>query len=356
MARIDQLLESMKNQRGSVLHVGVGTKPRIRVAGVLRELDNAPSLSNDEVEQMVREIAGAALPAGTDADGPGAWTGHGSHATLDFAYDVDHVGRFRVHCYQRHDGSAVVLRAAPDMLTSDELGLPSSVQRLAHLLRGLVIVAGPTGGGKSTTLAAIVDEINNNRVKHVVTVESPIEFVHNDCRSTFSQREVGEHTRDLASGLRAAMRMSPDVLVAGELRDADAADAAFAAAEAGILVLTTVSANGVVRALERLLQVYPEDRQPQARNHLGEVLGGVVSQLLLPSVDGLSRCLAAEVLVRSRSVAAAVRDGDFSALEPIMQRTESMQTMDDALEQLVKRRRISSDAAYDHARDKTRFE
>ena len=343
MARIDNLLAMMVEQRGSALHIGANEFPRARVGGALHVLDGTEAQSGDDVRALLREIAGA-----------DSWARYETHDAIDFAYYVESIGRFRVHCYHRAGGPAAVVRTTLDLLSGQTLELPATVRRMAHLARGLVIICGPTGAGKSTTLNAIVDEINANHVKHIISIESPIELVHRERQSFFSQREVGEHCMSQHHALRAAMRQTPDVILVESLDSAEAAEAALAAADAGVLVLTTITANGVSRALQRFVGLYSEERQKQAHSRLADNLTGAVSLLLLPSQDdGL--CLAAEVLLRARGVPSAIREGDFDQLHECMRLSDHMQTMDDALHKLLTDRRIRTIDAYDHARDKSRF-
>ena len=345
MAKLDTLLKRMAQQQASALHLGANARPRVRLQGALRELDGTLPMTTQEVDELLFEIAGDA-----------AWQTFTTRFSLDFSYELDDGERFRVHCFHRRGGSAAVIRSAPSVQAGDALGLPASAQRLAHMARGLVIVAGPPGSGKSTTLAALLAEIGSKHVKHVVTIEEPVEFVHDARRSSFSQREVGTHCHDQLAGLRAALHQSPDAIMTSEPRSMAAADAVLDAAEAGVLVLMEITANGAVRALEKLIGVFEPDRQAAARRRIAEVFSGVLSQLLLPTVDGRERCLAVEVVRRSRSIPVLIREGDLSGLDTLVRRSEQMQTMDDSLKALVGRKRISVADAHDYARDKSRFE
>lgn len=344
MAKIDALLEHMLEHQGSALHIGSQARPRMRQLGALRELDGTLPMAAEEVTSMLQEVAGEA-----------AWDSYLNHFCLDFSYALEDGTRFRVHCFHRRGGPAAVIRASSSIQSGDELGLPAMALRLAHATRGLVLVAGPPGSGKSTTIAALLAELGDTHAKHVITIEHPVELVHDPRMSSFSQREVGTHCHGQREALQAALLQSPDAIMMAEPQTPDAAHAALDAAEAGILVVMEMMANGAARALERLIGIFAVERQAAARRRVAEVFAGVISQLLLSTVDGRERCLAVELVLRSRSVPVLIRDGDLSGLESLVRRSEQMQTMDDALKALVTRRRISMSTAHDHARDKSRF-
>ncbi len=344
MAKIDALLRQMLRLKGAALHIGAGARPRLRQAGALRELDGTLPMTAEEVTALLQEVAAEA-----------AWESYATHYRLDFSHALDDGARFRVHCYHRRGGPAAVIRAASSIQSGAQLGLPAMALRLAHASRGLVLVAGPPGAGKSTTIAALLAELGDKHAKHVITIEDPVELVHDPRMSSFSQREVGTHCHSQREALQAALWQSPDAIMMAEPQSAAAADAALHAAEAGILVVMEIAANGAARALERLIGMFELERRPAARRRIAAVFAGLISQLLLPTQDGRERCLAVELVLRSRSVPLLIRDGDLHGLESLVRRSEQMQTMDDALEALVTRRRISVATAHDHARDKSRF-
>ncbi len=341
MGSIEALVRTLKDQGGSALHLCASAPPRLRVKGRLLGL-SASGPSEEELGAWVRASVGAAvwqrLVGGEAADFPCVVNGD----------------RYRARCFRRLGGMALVLRTTAMLSGFAELGLPSTVERLAHLRRGFVLVAGPTGAGKSTTAAALLRELENGRPKHVVTVESPVEVTYALEQTTISQREVGTHTESFAAGIASALRQSPDVVFVSDFPDGRTLELAFEAAAAGTLVIGTLRASGVVRALEHLLGRAP-GRRRATLNALAEHLSAVVSLLRLQSADGRDHCVAAEILLRNRGTVAALREDELAALPQIMARADTMQTMDEALAALLEARRITLEDAYDHARDKQRF-
>jgi twitching motility protein PilT len=267
------------------------------------------------------------------------------------------VARFRVNYFLQGNGIGAVFRMIPEEIKPlHELNMPRAVEQFAHLRSGLVLVTGPTGSGKSTTLASIVNAINETYQKHVVTIEDPIEFVHPNKRCIFSQREVGTHTKSFESALRAAIRQNPDVILVGEMRGREV-ELALSAAEMGALVFGTLHTNSAAKTIDRLIDIFPIDQQDQIRMSLSEALSGVLSQLLIPSLDG-GRAAAIEILVKTTALPNIIREGNTSQLVTVMQggKALGMQTMDDALEQLVKERVIGAREAMLRTQDKGRFE
>jgi twitching motility protein PilT len=348
MGRLDAMLTSLREQNGSDLHLAAGQPPRMRRKGSLDPIEGAAPLADPAVRALLAEIAS-----------PEQWQAFEQQHDLDFAYGLEGVGRFRVNYFVQENGAGAVFRLIPEEIqTLDDLGMPDAIRGFAHLDRGLVLVTGPTGSGKSTTLAAIIDEINRSLTKHVLTIEDPVEFVHPNKRCVFSHREVGVHTRGFAPALRAALREDADVILVGEMRDYDTISLAVTAAEMGSLVFGTLHTNGAAKTIDRVIDAYPADEQPQARLSLSESLAGVVSQQLLRTADGKGRCAANEILLRTPGLANVIREGNTPMLLNIIQsgKAQGMQTMDDALLALVQAGRIRPEDAYFKATEKARFE
>jgi twitching motility protein PilT len=347
MARIDTFLRHVKDNRGSDLHLVAGIEPRIRARGQLAVVEGASELGDAELRALMREITSEAQ-----------WREYEQNLELDFAYGIAGVGRFRANYFNQAGGAGAVFRLIPEQIaTLKELSMPPAIERFAHLRNGLVLVTGPTGSGKSTTLAAIIDAINDKYDKHIITIEDPIEFVHQSKLALFSQREVGTHTKSFAAALRAAMRENPDVILVGELRGPEV-ELAITAAEMGALVFGTLHTNSAAKTVDRLIDIFPTDRQEQIRISLAEALAGVVSQLLIPSADGRSRVAALEVLVKTSALPNIIREGNTPQLLTVIQggKQHGMQSMDEALEALVRQGKIRPKDAYQRALDKVHFE
>jgi twitching motility protein PilT len=348
MPQIDALLERMEALQSSDLHLKVDMRPRYRIHGALEEASDLPVLGKDLLERLTAEIL-------SDEQKQQLANNHG----LDFAYGNPKLGRFRCNFFQDHWGRAAVFRRIPSKVPSlAELGLPRTVERFAHLKRGLVLITGATGAGKSSTLAALVDLINGNYRKHIITLEDPIEFLHPIKRSIIHQRGVHYDIKDFGSGIVAALRESPDVLVIGEMRDLESIRQALTAAEVGVLVFATLHTNNAAGSIDRIIDVFPPDEQPQVRVQLAQSLAGVVSQALLRRRLGTGRVPAAEVLVGNTAVSNIVREGRTQDLVSVLQggKSQGMQTMDDALEQLVQQGMVDASEACLHANNKPRFE
>jgi twitching motility protein PilT len=347
MAQLDRFLHHIKQSRGSDLHLIAGLEPRMRAHGMLETIEGAPPIPDAELRTLMREITSEAQ-----------WRAYEDQLELDFAYAITGVGRFRANYFYQSTGAAAVFRLIPEQVASlRDLDMPKAIERLAHLRSGLVLVTGPTGSGKSTTLASIINEINENYDKHILTIEDPIEFVHENKVSMFSQREVGTHTKSFASALRAAMRENPDVILVGELRGPET-ELAILAAEMGSLVFGTLHTNSAAKTIDRLIDIFPTDQQEQIRISLAEALAGVVSQLLVPTADGRGRVAALEILTRTSGLPNIIREGNTPQLLNIIQggKQYGMQTMDEALEQLVKQGKVRPKDAYQRAADKAYFE
>jgi twitching motility protein PilT len=277
---------------------------------------------------------------------------------LDFAYEIPDVARFRVNLLRQHRGVGAVFRLLPSRFrTLDELGLPQVVYSLARLEQGLVLVTGPTGSGKSTTLAAIIDHINEESDKHIVTIEDPLEFIHPSKKSLVTQREVGVHTTSFAAALRAVLREDPDIILLGELRDLETISLAITAAETGHLVFGTLHTRTAASTVDRLIDVFPPDQQGQIRTMLAETLKGVVAQQLLIRADGQGRVIAAEILVGTTALANLIREGKTYQIPSLIQtgRREGMQTMDQAILELLRSKQITPQEAYRKAIDKETY-
>jgi twitching motility protein PilT len=347
MARLDHYLTHLKQTGGSDLHLIAGLEPRTRTRGALLAIEGTAAIDDADLRAMMREIT-------TEAQ----WREYEEDLELDFAYAISGVGRFRANYFYQSSGGAAVFRLIPEEVsTLADLSMPKAIERLAHLRSGLVLVTGPTGSGKSTTLAAIINEINENYDKHILTIEDPIEFVHQNKMSIFSQREVGTHTKSFASALRAAMRENPDVILVGELRGPET-ELAILAAEMGSLVFGTLHTNSAAKTIDRLIDIFPTDQQEQIRISLAEALAGVVSQLLVPTADGRGRVAALEILNKTSGLPNIIREGNTPQLLTVIQggKAQGMQTMDEALEQMVRQGKVRAKDAYQRATDKAYFE
>jgi twitching motility protein PilT len=348
MARIDELFHYLQDHKGSDLHLAAGLGPRIRVHGTLEPVEGWPVLSHPDLLDLLRELA-------SDAQ----WAEYSGCGDLDFAYGLEGVARFRANFLRQENGCGAVFRIIPEKIVPlEELNLPKAIDGLAHLQQGLVLVTGPTGSGKSTTLAAIIDKINSTYQKHIVTIEDPVEFVHQNKLSVFSQREVGADTDSFGTALRAAIRQDADVILVGEMRDLETIGLAVTAAEMGALVFGTLHTNGAANTIDRLIDAFPADEQAQIRTTLAESVAGIVSQLLLRTADGQGRCAVNEILLKTPGLANVIREGNTPMIISIIQsgRNQGMQLMDDALMALVEQKRISPHEAYMKASNKAKFE
>lgn len=343
MPAIDRYLSLMLENKGSDLHLSSGRPALVRVNGELVAFDAA--LSAAEVKRILDEI----VPTHTrELAGDGG--------DLDFAYDLPaRSSRFRVNAFEQERGPGAVFRIIPTRIpTPADLGLPPAVTRFATQKHGLVLVTGPTGSGKSTTLAAIIDMINGSRAGHVLTIEDPIEFVHENKNCMVTQREIGAHAPSFSAALRVAIRQDPDVILVGEMRDLETISLALTAAETGALVFGTLHTNSATKTIDRLIDVFPEQEQEMARAMLAGSLKGIISQQLLRTADGKGRCAALEVLVVNFGVANLIREGRTFQLPSLMQaaKGEGMQTLEQALADLVEKRKITKESAYGAALNK----
>ena len=345
MAQIDVWLEQALACGASDLHLQAGMPPLIRVHGRLQILSEADSLDGYETALLAILTESQRQLFETRSD-------------LDFAYEIPEVGRFRVNLLRQYKGVGAVFRLLPSRIhTLEELGLPSVVYALARLEQGLVLVTGPTGSGKSTTLAAIIDHINQESDKHIVTIEDPLEFIHPSKKSLVTQREVGSHTMSFATALRAVFREDPDIILLGELRDLESISLAITAAETGHLVFGTLHTRTAASTVDRLIDVFPADQQAQIRIMLADTLRGVIAQQLLVRVEGQGRVLAVEILVGTAALANMIREGKTYQIPSLIQtgRRDSMQTMDQAILELLRRKQITPQEAYRKAIDKETY-
>ncbi len=346
MAAIDPLLRELVQKGGSDLHLVSGRVPLIRMHGELENLRDTV-LTPDALDGMIGEIAG---------EGAARFRSTGDH---DFAYALPGFARFRANLFRHQNGPAAVFRVIPEKIrTLEQLACPPAIAALAEKTQGLVLVTGPTGSGKSTTLAAIINAINENSTRHIVTIEDPIEFVHARKKCVFSQREVHAHTKGFGPALRAAMREDPDVVLVGEMRDRETIGLALDAAERGVLVFGTLHTNSAARTIDRIVDAFPEDEQAQARSSLAESLAAVVAQLLLRTADGKSRVAIHEILLKSSALVSCIREGNTPMIANILQagKKEGMQTMDDSLMTFVQSGKVGAEEAFAVAADKKRFE
>jgi twitching motility protein PilT len=348
MARLHELFRYAQDHAASDLHLVAGLEPRVRRRGHLEAVPNWPPLSDGELRAILREIVSGEQ-----------WQSFSTEGDLDFAYGLPGVARFRGNYLLQEFGASAVFRAIPQEITPlDQLNVAPAIERLADLQRGLVLVTGPTGSGKSTTLAAIIDRINRTHRKHVVTIEDPVEFVHQNRECVFSQREVGTDTDSFSGGLRGALREDADVILVGEMRDLETIALAITAAEMGTLVFGTLHTNGTANTIDRLIDAFPSDQQAQVRITLSESLSAVVSQLLLPTADGKGRVAVNEILLKTTGLPNVIREGNTPMIRSLIQggRSEGMQLMDDALAALVERGVVTGRDAYLKATEKSRFE
>jgi len=337
------LLHEMVDRNASDLHVTVGERPKLRVDGALVDAAFPRRMTAEDTLAL----------AGGILDEPQRRRYEAEHE-LDFSFDVPRLSRFRGNVYAQRGCVAMVFRRIPhDVPSVQALGLPRVVNKLAERPRGLVLVTGPTGSGKSTTLAAMVDKINKERRGHILTVEDPIEFVHRHQNSIVNQREVGDDTRSFAAALKYALRQDPDVILVGEMRDLETISAALSIAETGHLVFATLHTNSAAEAVNRIIDAFPAQQQAQVRTQLSFVLEGVVVQTLVPRARGGGRVAAVEVLVCTPAVRTVIRDEKTHQIYSLLQagRKHGMQTMNDALQTLYVKGEVTLEEALGHSSD-----
>jgi len=346
MARIYAYLKHLREVGGSDLHLSAGRPPMLRAHGHVSEIEGRPVLSDAALRALLREVV-------NDKQ----WQRFERDRDLDFATSIPGVARFRGNYFVQEHGVGAVFRMVPDKIISiDQLGVPPVVHTLADLESGMVLVTGPTGSGKSTTLAAIVDLINNKHARHIVTIEDPVEFVHQNKKSVLSHREVGTDSDGFAPALRAALRQDADVVMVGEMRDLTTIALAVEAASMGVLVFGTLHTSSAAKTVDRIIDSFPRDRQDQARGALADSLAAVVAQLLVRRKEG-GRVGAHEILIRTPGLSGAIREGNTAMINSIIGggKSQGMQTMDSALLALVETGVIDGHEAYLKAADKKAF-
>ena len=346
MAQIDAFFKLMHEQGASDLHLISGQQPILRIRGELERV-KYKVMENDGLKAMLYEIAPENKVKTFEETGD-----------VDFAYEIPGLARYRANFFEQKYGVGAVFREIPsDILTCEQLGLPPVVKRLATLPRGLVLVTGPTGSGKSTTLAAIVHEANTTRREHILTVEDPIEFVHKSDKAVVNHREVGIHTKSFTAALRGALREDPDIILVGEMRDLETISLAIEAASTGHLVFGTLHTSSAAKTVDRVIEVFPVSQQEQIRNTLSDGLRAVVAQTLFKRRDKIGRVAALEIMIANPAVRNLIREGKTFQIPSMLQtgKKYGMQTLDDAIMNLLKKKIISADDAYTKANEKQLF-
>ena len=346
MPRIDSLFREMPERDASDLHIIVGRPPVFRISGEMVQSEK-DVLTPAAAKELLYEILTPAHRQRIE-----------ENLDLDFAYEIEGLARFRANILHQQRGIGGVFRLIPSkILTLTDLGMPDIVRKLSEFTGGLILVTGPTGSGKSTTLAAMVNHINETRDAHILTVEDPIEFIHEPKRCLITQREVGAHTMDFSSALRVAGRQDPDIILVGEMRDLETISLAMTAAACGLLVFGTLHTNSAIKTVDRLIDAYPSDEQNQVRAMLADCLRGVVAQQLVKTSEG-KRCAAVEVLLGGKALASIIREGKTSMISSYMQSGmgQGMQTMDQSLMTLVQAGKIKPEDAALKAMDRSVFE
>lgn len=346
MAKIDAFFKLMNDQGASDLHLVSGQPPALRLRGEIERI-KYKTLDNDELKFMLYEIAPEDKVKVFEETGD-----------VDFGYEIPGLARYRANFFMQKYGCAAVFREIPStILTADQLGLPPVVSKLAGLPRGLVLVTGPTGSGKSTTLAAVVDEANRSRKDHILTIEDPIEFVHQSQGCIVNHREVGQHTKTFTAALRGALREDPDIILVGEMRDLETISLAVEAASTGHLVFGTLHTTSAAKTVDRVIEVFPETAQAQIRSTLADGIRAVVAQNLFKRVDKKGRVAALEILIATPAVRNLVRENKTFQLGSMMQtgKKYGMQILDDAIMDLLTKKWVSPEDAYAKANEKSRF-
>jgi twitching motility protein PilT len=346
MAQIDQFLRVLVEQGGSDLHLTTGSPPVMRVHGHMQRI-KFRELTPKDMETLVYEIMEE------------EWRARFLDVLdFDFAYEIKELARFRVNVFWQRKGLGAVLRTIPSkILTAQQLGLSDAVLRFCMLTKGLVLVTGPTGSGKSTTLAAMVDHINDTRADHILTIEDPIEFTHPNKKCLVNQREIGSNTRSFANALRAALREDPDVILVGEMRDRETIELGITAAETGHLVFGTLHTNSAPKTVDRIIDVFPADQQDQIRAMLAESLKGVVSQVLLRRKGGKGRAAAQEIMVGTSAISNLIRENKIHQIPSMIQtgKKDGMQLLDQHILEFLMSDQVDAEEAYMKANNKTAF-
>ena len=345
--KIEQLLEICVQTKASDLHLQVGLQPILRIDGVLRPIQNFPAITQQDAERLIFSTMDSVQQQTLMKD-----------KELDYSFAFGSLGRFRVNAFQERGDLAATLRLIPDkILSCQELGLPAVVEGFTDYPRGLVLVTGPTGSGKSTTLAALLEKINQEKPVHILTIEDPIEFVYESKRAVVAQREVHYDTYSFSRALKSALRQDPDVVLIGEMRDLETIQAAITTAETGHLVFATLHTNSAAQSVDRIVDVFPAHQQAQVRLQLASVLQAVCAQRLIPKIGG-GRVAAAEIMLTNPAIKALIRDGKSHQIDTAIQTgvAQGMQTMDRTLVKLVQSGIITHDDARDYAVDLTEFD
>ena len=346
MAKIDAFFKLMHEQGASDLHLVSGLPPALRIRGDMERI-KYKVLENDELKAMLYEIAPEAKIKQFEETGD-----------IDFGYEIPGVARYRSNFFMQKNGCAAVFRQIPEeIMTAEQLGLPNVISKLASLPRGLVLVTGPTGSGKSTTLAAIVDVANRTRKDHIITVEDPIEFVHQSQGCIVNHREVGIHTKSFSAALRGALREDPDIILVGEMRDLETISLAIEAASTGHLVFGTLHTMSAPKTIDRIIEVFPATEQAQIRSTLSDGIRAVISQVLFKRIDKKALCVALEILIATPAARNLIREGKTHQIPSVIQtgKKYGMMLLDDAIMELYEKGWISADDAYLKANDKARF-
>ena len=343
--KIDRFLRLMNDRGASDFHLTVGRPPMVRASGSIETI-RYRMISERDFSELLEPVTP-----------PSLWQTFVETGDVDYSYEIPGLARYRVNLFRQQRGAGAVFRVIPTkIMTIDQLGLPEQVRRLAQIRNGLVLVTGPTGSGKSTTLAAIIDLINETRSLHIITIEDPIEFVHPNKKCLVHQREIGTHAKSFAEALKAAGREDPDLILVGEMRDLDTISMALSAAERGTLVFGTLHTNNAAKTMDRIISVFPSGEQEGIRNVLGETIRAVVAQQLIPQVGG-GRVAALEILFSSPAIGNMIREGKTPQITSAIQTgvREGMIDMDTSIRRLYEAKRISARAAYDKAIDKEAF-
>ena len=350
MAQIDAFFKLMNDQGASDLHLAAGKQPALRIRGELERV-KYKEMDDDGLKTMLYEIAPEHKVKVFEETGD-----------VDFAYEIPGLARYRANFFRQKDGVGAVFREIPDkILTCEELGLPSVIRQLATLPRGLILVTGPTGSGKSTTLAAIIDEANKTRKDHIITVEDPIEFVHVSQKAVINHREVGIHTKSFSAALRGALREDPDIILVGEMRDLETIELAIEASSTGHLVFSTLHTSSAAKTVDRMIDVFPTEQQEQIRSTLSDGLRAVVCQGLFRRRDQkgntLGRVAALEIMIATPAVRNLIRERKTFQIPSAIQtgKKYGMQSLDDAIMDHLTKKRISAEEAYAKCNDKNKF-
>ncbi|MBI1842812.1 MAG: type IV pilus twitching motility protein PilT [Verrucomicrobia bacterium] len=351
MAKIDAFFNLMMEQKASDLHLSSGNPPILRINGELERVDYPP-LESDTLKALLYEITPEYKVKIFEETGD-----------VDFGYEIANISRFRANFFNQKNGVAAVFRQIPNKVLSFEdfekfdAPLPAVLKKFAMLHRGLVLVTGPTGSGKSTTLASMIDYANKNRKDHILTVEDPIEFVHESKNSLINHREVGVHTKSFSSALKGALREDPDIILVGEMRDLETIELAITAASTGHLVFGTLHTQSAAKTVDRIIDVFPADQQNKIRATLSEALKGIVAQNLFKRIDKKGRVAALEILVFTTAIANLVREGKTHQLPGMIQVGKKLgnQPLDDSIMEHLRMKRVSPEDAYDKCLDKKKF-